>query len=362
MARGSRVTLILVAAALVLGLCAAYSHAQDFQSKCAGPGVIGCWPLDSPSELFYNWPTGTVCDAAFAGKQNFGFGPDRSGPGNTVAVVQNGQCIFPVIDTTIKHDGAGSLKFVIPSNSSANSSGYFSEVFKRLGGGKFAYVGPGSSLGSVMYFQFYQRFDPNFQSINYQCTGGGCGGWKQMIWYGNPPNGASSSGVEVTHNNGWQRDVPQMYGQQGTDDYGIEDVAGCTSAKAGSVNSGWASRPNYQPPKNPTCKHYLQDTWQEFTGRIEIRGNPNEQASRVQLWVDGTLVIDYGRARIGWGGSDGDGMGSFMAFPYHTNKDPSQTHAVGFTWIDSIIVSTQPIPMGSTASPAPASPVDLVVR
>ncbi len=348
MPRAPWATAFVLVAVLVLAFSAS-SHAQDFQTKCQGPGVIGCWGLDSPSELFYNWPTGTVCDAAFAGKQNFGFGRDRSGPGNTVAIVQNGQCIIPVIDTTVKHDGAGSLKFTIPSNSSANSSGYFSEVFKRLPGGQFAYVGPGSSLGSVLYFQFYQRFDPNFQAINYQCSGD-CGGWKQMIWYGNPPNGASSSGVEVTHNNGWQRDVPQMYGQQGSDDYGIEDVAGCTFGKAGATASGWSSRPNYQPPKNPTCKHYLQDTWMEFTGRIEIRGASNAQTSRVQLWVDGVLVIDYGQARIAWGGSDGDGFGSFMATPYHTNKDASQTHAVGFTWVDSIIVSTQPIPMGSAGS------------
>jgi len=360
MPRAPWATAFVLVAVLVLAFSAS-SHAQDFQTKCQGPGVIGCWGLDSPSELFYNWPTGTVCDAAFAGKQNFGFGRDRSGPGNTVAIVQNGQCIIPVIDTTVKHDGAGSLKFTIPSNSSANSSGYFSEVFKRLPGGQFAYVGPGSSLGSVLYFQFYQRFDPNFQAINYQCSGD-CGGWKQMIWYGNPPNGASSSGVEVTHNNGWQRDVPQMYGQQGSDDYGIEDVAGCTFGKAGATASGWSSRPNYQPPKNPTCKHYLQDTWMEFTGRIEIRGASNAQTSRVQLWVDGVLVIDYGQARIAWGGSDGDGFGSFMATPYHTNKDASQTHAVGFTWVDSIIVSTQPIPMGSTASSPPASPSNLVVR
>ncbi len=100
----------------------------------------------------------------------------------------------------------------------------------------------------------------------------------------------------------------------------------------------------------------------EFTGRIEIRGASNAPSSRVQLWVDGTLVIDYGQARVAWGGSDGDGYGSFMATPYHTNKSAAQTHPVGFTWYDSIIVSTQPIPMGGTASPPPTSPSNLVVR
>jgi len=222
-------------------------------------------------------------------------------------------------------------------------------------------------LGNIFYFQFYQRFDPNFVSINYQCVGGGgCGGWKQLIWYGNPPNGASSSAIESTHNNGWQRDVPQMYGQGGEDDYGVEDVAGCTYAKAtstGGAGSNYESRPNFRAPMNPTCKHYLQDTWMEFTGRIEIRGASNAPASRVQLWVDGTLVVDYGQAKVAWGSSDGDGFGQLLITPYHTNKDPNQTHAVGFTWVDDLIVSTQPIQMGaSPPQPTPSAPSSLIVR
>lgn len=345
-----RPIIVILLAALVFGISAPSSGA-DFQTKCQSPGVIGCWGFDSTSALFYTWPTGTVCDAIFAGQTNFVFGSDRSGPGNAAAIVQNGQCLFPVIDTSIKHSGAGSLKFTIPSNSSANSSGFFTEVFKRLPGGKFAYIGPGSPLGNVFYFQFYQRLDPNFVSTNYQCTDGECTGWKQMIWYGNPPNGRSSSLIESTHNNGWQRDVPQMYGQSGTGHYGIEDVAGCTYANArstGGSGSGYDSRSNYQAPLNPTCKHYLANTWMEFTGRIEIRGASNAPASRVQLWVNGTLVIDYCQARVAWGSSDGDGFGQFVVTPYHTRKDPTQAHPVGFTWVDDVIVSTQPIPMGTT--------------
>jgi len=342
------------------------SSGEDFQTKCQAAGVIGCWGFDSTSALFYTWPTGTPCDAVFAGQTNYGFGSSRSGPGNTAATVQNGQCAYPAIDTTVTHSGAGSLKFTIPSNSSANSSGFFTEVFQRLPGGGFAYIGPGSPLGSVFYFQFYQRFDPNFQSIDYQCLGGGCGGWKQLIWFGNPPNGASSGGLESTHNNGWQRDVPQMYGQQGTDDYGVENVAGCTFAKAtsqGGAGSNYVSRPNFRAPLNPTCKHYLQNTWMEFTGRIEIRGASGAATSRVQLWVDGTLVVDYGQAKVNWGGQDGDGYGQFLVTPYMTNKDSAQSHATGFTWVDDLIVSTQPIPMGTAASgPVPAVPSNLSVR
>jgi len=83
----------------------------------------------------------------------------------------------------------------------------------------------------------------------------------------------------------------------------------------------------------------------EFTGRIEIRGASNAPSSRVQLWVDGQLVIDYPKAKIAWGGADGNGLGQFLLSPYHTNKDPNQEHAVGNTWYDDLIISTEPIPM-----------------
>lgn len=333
----------------------------DFQSKCQGSGVIGCFGVDTTNQLFYNWPSGTVCDSALSSHPNGNnpFGLSRSGNGNAVAHVErNGQCVFPIIDSTVKHSGTGSLKFTIAGNTGADSSGYYSEPFKRLGSGQFSYVGPGSPLGNVLYFQFYQMFDSNFLNTDFLCLNGGCGGWKQMIWYGNPPFGSSSSSIEVTHNNGWQRGVPQMYGQQGHDDYGVQDVAGCLYA-----GSGFASRSSYP---EPPCVRYKANQWMEFTGRIEILGTSNSPSSRVQLWVDGKQVIDYRQAKICWGGTcgDGDGIGSFLASPYHTNKDSSQNHSTGFTWMDDIIVSTQPIPMtnSSVPNPPPAAPVNLRVQ
>ena len=161
-----------------------------FAQKCAQTGVINCWAFDSSSELRYTWPTGTACDTAMSGKTRYTLSLDRHDLGNTVATVQNGQCVFPTIDTTFIRSGTGSIKFTIPSNSGADSGGYFSEVFKRLPAGGFAYIAPGSSFGNVLYFQFYQRFDSNFLNTDYLCQNGGCGGWKQIIWYGNPPNGS----------------------------------------------------------------------------------------------------------------------------------------------------------------------------
>ena len=201
--------------------------------KCARPGIVKCLSFDSPSDLHYTWPAATVCDTVFKGQKNQYFGRNRQGWGNTVAAVQNGQCVFPEIDAETVHSGAGSLKITIPSNSSADSGGQFMEVFKRDGDGSpdGTYVGPGSPLGSVLYFQFYQRFDDSFLSTDFRCLDGECGGWKQAIWFGNPPKGNSASSLEVTITNGWQRGVPQMYGQIGRDDYGMFAAASTTEVR-----------------------------------------------------------------------------------------------------------------------------------
>ncbi|HYR83881.1 MAG TPA: LamG-like jellyroll fold domain-containing protein [Terriglobia bacterium] len=325
-----------------------YAVNASFADKCNSSNVLSCFSFDSASSLYYTWPTGTPCDTTFAGQSNYTFGNNRIGPSNTSAIVQNGQCVFPEIDTATSHTGNGSLKFTIPSNSGPNSSGFFTEPFKRNSDGTFPYIGPGSPLGNVFYFQFYQKFDSNFLSTNFQCVGGTCGGFKQAIWYGNPPFGSSSSSIESTMYNGFQRGVPQMYGQQGSDDYGIQDAIGCTYAKATSLGgggSGFDSQPNYFAPLNPTCIHYAADQWMEFTGRIEIRGASNAPTSRIQLWINGQLAVDYGLAKVNWAGSDGNGFGQFMLTPYSTGKDPNQIHPIGNTWYDDVIVSTQPIPM-----------------
>src|SRR3989454_8294191 len=142
-----------------------------FTEKCNQPGNLNCFGFDSSSTLYYNWPTGTVCDSAFTGQTNYPFGNARSGPGNTAAVVQNGQCVFPQRDSTNTHSGSGSLKFTIVSNSSANSSGFFTEPFTRNPDGTFPYIAPGSASGNVLYFQFYQKFDSNFLTTDFQCVG-----------------------------------------------------------------------------------------------------------------------------------------------------------------------------------------------
>src|SRR5574341_1318539 len=142
--------------------------------------------------------------------------------------------------------------------------------------------------------------------------------------------------------------IPCMYGQQGTDDYGIQDVLGCS----GPV--GWSYRNNYT---EPPCKLFIADQWQEFTGRIDVIGSPNAASSRVRLWVNGTLAIDKTNAHVNWGAGDGNGIGAFLFTLFATNLSPASATSTGYAWIDDLLISTQPIAMtGAGGGTAPSAP------
>src|SRR5205085_3928315 len=75
-----------------------------------------------------------------------------------------------VADTSVKASGNSSLKFVIPSNSGADTSGSY-----------FANFSPDLSIqfgeNADFFVQWRQRFSPEFLSTQYA----GGNGWKQVI-------------------------------------------------------------------------------------------------------------------------------------------------------------------------------------
>lgn len=365
-----------------------YKHANQmsFSQRAARPGVFASYGMDSNDSLYYTWDNSTsVCtdainaDPEITNKTRYSYGFERTPPGNATAKIygpSNNLCNIPKTDTAVKHSGAGSLKFNIPGNTSQGQFGSFSEPFLRdyPTAGKFGHIGQVNDTSringsTVFWYQYWQRFDPNYLNTWYLCSGGSCGGWKQVIWYGNPKEGSSSSSLEVTSNNGAQRSLPQMYGQQGSDSYGIQLVRGVIHIPSSCVTRACFNSLYPEPP----AIQYQEDEWMEFTGRIEVRGAANAATSRVQLWVNGHLVIDYPFAKINWNTDvnqntpPGNGLGSFEFTPFHTNKDDTQAHPTGYTWIDDIILSTEPIQMtvGGTAPPPdttpPSAPTNLTV-
>lgn len=323
-----------------------YKHAnlQTFAQKCALAGVINCFGFDSQSIMRYNWDSGDgVCSVQMpaAGFVRYNFTNFR-GPteGNAAAIAQNGECMYPVIDTNIKNSGAGSLHFTVKPFTDANSSGFWGEPFDGIGN-PFVCISPDCASGNVVWWQFKQYVTADLLNNIFICIGGseldpGCGGWKQIIWYGQPPLGSSASNMEITHNNGNQKGAATMYGQRGFDGYGIQDIRGC------STNfNGIHTYPE------PPCKRFVAGRWQEFTVRVEILGTYNQAASKVQMWVDGELAIAMQTARVDWTPVMGNpqGLGQFQITPYHTNKSSLDDHPIGHMYIDDLIISTQPIPM-----------------
>src|SRR5258708_38473361 len=118
---------------------------QNFTTRCAQPGVLRCVSFDSASDI--------------AG----GFG-DNSGilPGDAV----------PTLDATLNASGGtgSSLKFVIPANSSANSSGSYWINFSNDLMTQFG-------QNSEFYVQWRQRFSPEFITTIFA----GGGGWDPAI-------------------------------------------------------------------------------------------------------------------------------------------------------------------------------------
>jgi len=322
---------------------------MTFAQKCAMAGVLHCKAFDQQTELKYNYSLNSqpcLADPFIQPRYNLSAarGPEE---GNTSATEQNGVCVYPLVDITKPHSGMGSLKMTIPSNSGANTSGNFTEVFKRNTDGTFYHT----RAGETVWFQFWQYIDPLFLTVKYNPGGG----WKQAIQYGNPPRGSNSSGIEVTWVNGYLRNLPVMYGQQGADDYGIQDVRDC----------------KYPGPYvAPPCKPYPTG-WVEFTTAIThgtihcYGGNPTRGNTRVQAWVNAEPVVDNPAACMNLTGTDGDGFGAYVLTPFQTNKDPSQSTPIVSLWYDDVIVSTQPIPMTPASDvppPIPNNPPTVTIK
>lgn len=319
-----------------------------FAEKCAQPGVMTCKDFDAQSQLRYTYSTNSAeCIADPFIQPNRVFTNNRlAGEPNTVATSYNGACHYPRVDTAVKHSGAGSLKFTIPSNSPANTSGNFTEPFDGLGP-THKFIGPTTNPNShanTVYMQFYQYVDSNFLTTAYAPGGG----WKQLIWYGNTPNGSNSSGIEITHVNGYLRGVPALYGQAGADDYGTQDVRGC--AYTGGPPSTYTE---------PPCIKYKANQWMETTVRVDMGttscyggvGAPGN--TRVRMWIEGSLAVDNPRACVRYNAGEGDGLGQFVITPFQTGKDASQVTPIAYTWYDDLIISTQPIAMKTGTTPPP---------
>jgi len=316
----------------------------DFQTLCSRPGVLRCVGFDSTADL-----SGTY--------------GDNSGtlPGDAI----------PQIDSTVKSSGTGSLKFTIPSNSSANSSGsYFTNFSNDLS----AQFGGNAEF----YVQWRQRFSPEFISTVYS----GGGGWKQaIIGTGDKPGCSSSNSasglcyssctaLETVTQNIYARGFAEMYNScKGSDSHQSYDPFnerfGSSDFKLQNgrpapyclYSSGQKSPPTYFPPAG-NCIGYFPNEWVTFQVHVKTGPRVNDEFTNsfVQLWIgrEGQpmeLAVNWGPYNLTADDpATNQKFGKIWLLPYNTGKDPSVSHPVAYTWYDDLIISTQPIgtPKGST--------------
>lgn len=303
-------------------------HAErglQFQARCAQPGVIRCVSFDSAAD--------------FAGRY-----------GDVSGIQPAGDEIRATRDTSQKASGTSSLKFTIPSNSGANTSGsYFTnfsdDLSVQFGG------------DSEFYIQWRQRFSSELVAGRYDSDG-----WKQLIvGAGDTPGKPKSSctAIHLVVQNYYNEGFPIMYNScTGSSSHGAYDFF------KQYFNGDWKfqnARPapyclrsqrnsSYFAPTG-NCFGYAANEWMTF--QLHVKTGPRVgdefKNSYVTLWAARQgkpmeEVIRWGPYNLtaGYGGENMS-FGKVWLLPYQTNKNTSVSHPTAYTWYDDLIISRNKI-------------------
>jgi hypothetical protein len=311
----------------------------DFKARCHAPGVVRCVGFDSRSDI--------------AGHTD----PDATG------------VYSPEIDTSVSASGRGSLKFIVPAFSKANSSGQYWTNFSDDLSVQFDSLvnGDPKSKADEFFVQWRQRFSPEML-VPFK----GSNGWKQaIIGEGDRPDhrAYSCTDIDLVLENSGQFGMPRMYHSCGNKDDQYEqlsipegiDVSGSSvfSPQNAAPPAGKCRLVTGFPPKIPPCVGYKANQWMTFQVHVKV-GTWYEDNSRryhrdstVQLWVaeegkPSVPVIDFSpENKTGYdlvNTSMGKAkFGKVWLLPYQTNKDGEAPHDKAYTWYDELIISRERI-------------------
>ena len=318
------------------GAMAVFDGGADFATRCAQTGVVTCIGFDNPAD--FNIGSGGTNGAYGDNSGILPVGSDYS---------QSGQ------DTTIKASGTGSLKFTIPPNSSANSSGSWFTNFSTDLSVQFG-------AGQEFYVQWRQRFSPEFIGTHYE----GGGGFKQAIIGTGDEAGSvfsSCSTLELPVQNIGQRGFPMMYNsctgssshsaydsfEQG---FGAFDFKLQNGRVAPYCLYSQDKGDMYFPPYG-NCFGYVANEWMTFQVHVQIGARVGDEFknSFIALWgaregQPSELLIQWGPYNLSAGpAGTNERYGKVWLLPYNTGKSSVQTNPIAYTWYDELIVSTQKI-------------------
>lgn len=305
----------------------------NFTARCQQADVIRCVGFDSAADI-----AGTYGD-------NSGILSGAS---------------TPALDATVKASGTSSLKFTIPSNSPADSSGSFFTNFSTDLTTQFG-------ENSEFFIQWRQRFSPEFATTVYA----GGGGWKQaIIGAGDKPgctasNSASGlcqsscTALETVVQNTFHRGFAQMYNScTGSTSHGafnpFEEPFGAFDFKLQNARpspfclySQTQTNPKTSFPPTGNCIGYFPNEWMTFQVRIKTGPRVNDEwtNSFVTLWI--AREGQPSQVAINWGPysltaaspTENLKFGKVWLLPYNTGKSSTTTNPIAFTWYDELIIS-----------------------
>lgn len=278
---------IVTACAANSGMPPAPAARLTFEQRCADPAVVKCVGFDDPGEVepFVDPPYGKT--------------------------EKRGRLV-----TDIKASGAGSLRFEIPSNTPSDTSGSYRRDFSDDLSVQFG-------EGEEFFVQWRQRFSPELLRTRYR----GGGGWKQaIIGEGDRPGVTvhSCTQLEIVTQNTDQRGFAQLYHSCG----GKDD--------------------KYEALDSVRAISYRPNQWMTFQVQVKIghwyrNDRRYHRDSTVRLWVaeeGGTSKLAVDQAKYDLANTNRAARyGKIWLLPYHSRKDPSESHPAAYTWYDELVIS-----------------------
>jgi hypothetical protein len=292
---------------------------SDFQSRCQSLGVIRCWTFDDPS----------ATDAHV-------FPPSGS-------TTKLGQVVSDVVA-----DGAGALRFTVPSQSGADTSGSFwldfaDDFSKQFGEGQ----------------EFYVQYRVRYNDVMVNTHFNNSNGFKMsIIGEGDRPGTTvySCSTLEFVLENSNQAGFPQAYHSCGlfqplqvpipnTSEYLDQNADGCPH---------YGDRGFLQT--EPPCFKYKANEWITIQQHIKI-GHWGQNDSTVDVWASDQgqpprLIVSLADYDLRNDNPSQAKYGKIWLLPYQTNKDSSQVTGTGYIWYDDLIISTKRIADPDVAVPS----------
>lgn len=282
--------------------------------------MVRCFGFDSAAEIIGNW-------------------------GDNVGTLPNDLGSRPDIDNKIRASGAGSLRFTIPSQTGANTSGSFFANFSRDLATQFG-------QGQEFFVQWRQRFE---RKMLRAFLGGG--GWKlAIIGEGDQPGRQPTSScteLEAVVSSDMRYMGPTFYHSCGR--FISLDFYDGTQVRLQRQGPPYCYYPD--DPQHG-CFRYVANEWMTFQVHLQI-GRWNKPSSRIQLWAaregrPSVMIYDsidafpkgftlFNNPGSGSDTNPGAKYGKIWLLPYNTNKDSSEMYPTTFTWYDELIVSTRKI-------------------